>query len=73
MQLLAELTAGQMIGIVGGIVVLIVLLVVVAVFLGYFKLWIQSVLTGAGITIWDLLGMTFRKVRTSSCGPRSRW
>jgi uncharacterized protein YqfA (UPF0365 family) len=25
-------------------------------------LWIQSVTTGAGITIFDLLGMTFRKV-----------
>ena len=28
----------------------------------YFRLWIQSVLTNAGITIFDLLGMTFRKV-----------
>jgi uncharacterized protein YqfA (UPF0365 family) len=63
MQLIAQLTGGQMAGIVGGIIVLIVLLVIMAVFISYFKLWIQSVLTGAGITIWDLLGMTFRKVR----------
>jgi uncharacterized protein YqfA (UPF0365 family) len=28
----------------------------------YFRLWIQSVTTGAGIGIFDLLGMTFRKV-----------
>ena len=33
------------------------------VFATYFRLWIQSVLTGAGITILDLLGMTFRNVR----------
>ena len=35
---------------------------VVAVFARYFGLWIQSVTTGAGIGIFDLLGMTFRKV-----------
>ncbi len=42
--------------------VLFVLLIIVAVFANYFRLWIQSFLTGAGITIWDLIGMTFRKV-----------
>ncbi len=63
MELLAQLTKTQIAGIVGGIVVLVLLLIVFVIFAGYFKLWIQSVLTGAGITIWDLLGMTFRKVR----------
>lgn len=48
--------------IVGIIVVLIMLLVGFAVFARYFRLWIQSVTTGAGIGIFDLLGMTFRKV-----------
>ncbi len=48
--------------IVLAVVVLIVLLIVVGVFANYFRLWIQSFLTGAGITIWDLIGMTFRKV-----------
>jgi uncharacterized protein YqfA (UPF0365 family) len=52
-----------MLTIAAGIFVLILCLIVLVIFLGYFKLWIQSVLTGAGITIWDLLGMTFRKVR----------
>jgi uncharacterized protein YqfA (UPF0365 family) len=42
--------------------VLFALLIVVAVFANYFRLWIQSFLTGAGISIWDLIGMTFRKV-----------
>src|SRR5688572_11086425 len=48
--------------VVGAVMVLIVLLIIVAVFANYFRLWIQSFLTGAGITIWDLIGMTFRKV-----------
>ncbi len=37
-------------------------LIVFAVLARYFRLWIQSVTTGAGIGIFDLLGMTFRKV-----------
>ncbi|MCO6455080.1 MAG: flotillin-like protein FloA [Pirellulaceae bacterium] len=44
------------------IVGILVLFVIGAVFASYFRLWIQSYLTGAGITIFDLLGMTFRKV-----------
>lgn len=63
MELFAKLSGTQLIGIVGGVFVLIFLLIVFVIFAGYFKLWIQSVLTGAGITIWELLGMTFRKVR----------
>lgn len=44
-------------------VVLILLgLVALAVIVRYFRLWIQSKTTGAGIGILDLLGMTFRKV-----------
>jgi len=42
--------------------VLVALLIMFAIFASFFHLWIQSFLTGAGITIWDLLGMTFRKV-----------
>ena len=38
------------------------LLIVFAIFARYFRLWIQSVTTGARIGIFDLLGMTFRKV-----------
>lgn len=37
-------------------------LVLFAIFARYFRLWIQSVMTGAGISIADLWGMTFRKV-----------
>jgi uncharacterized protein YqfA (UPF0365 family) len=37
-------------------------LIFLAIFARYFRFWIQSVTTGAGIGIFDLLGMTFRKV-----------
>src|SRR5215204_5659823 len=53
---------GPLIAIAAAIFVLFFMLIVVAVFANYFRLWIQSFLTGAGITIWDLIGMTFRKV-----------
>jgi uncharacterized protein YqfA (UPF0365 family) len=48
--------------IAGGFIVVIVVLLAMIVFARYFRLWIQSVTTGAGIGIFDLLGMTFRKV-----------
>jgi uncharacterized protein YqfA (UPF0365 family) len=48
------------------IIVLFVLfffvVIALAIFARYFRLWIQSKTTGAGIGIFDLLGMTFRKV-----------
>lgn len=47
------------------LVVLVAALVSFVVFARYFRLWIQSVTTGAGIGIFDLLGMTFRKVNPS--------
>ena len=42
--------------------VVIVGLAIFAIFARYFRLWIQSVTTGAGIGIFDLMRMTFRKV-----------
>ena len=49
--------------IIGLIVVIIIFLILFLVFAKYFRLWIQSVTTGAGIGLLDLVGMTFRKVR----------
>jgi uncharacterized protein YqfA (UPF0365 family) len=43
-------------------ILLVLGIVVLTVFTRYFRLWIQSKTTGAGIGIFDLLGMTFRKV-----------
>jgi uncharacterized protein YqfA (UPF0365 family) len=48
--------------VVGVFVIFIVMLMVLAVFARYFRLWIQSVTTGAGIGIVDLLRMSFRRV-----------
>ena len=63
MYLLAqEPDIGMLLSVVGSIIVLVILLVIFPVFARYFRLWIQSVLTGAGVSIWDLIGMTFRKV-----------
>jgi uncharacterized protein YqfA (UPF0365 family) len=61
MTLFAQ-NVGQVITIVVILGVLIVAVLAFAVFARYFRLWIQSVTTGAGIGIFDLLGMTFRKV-----------
>ena len=44
---------------------IVLALIAFVVFARYFRLWIQSVTTGAGIGIFDLLGMTFRKVNPS--------
>ena len=48
-----------MAAIVIGLVLAIIGLVI---FANFFRLWIQSVTTGAGIGIFDLVGMKFRKV-----------
>ena len=52
----------QIIWIVVIVAVLFMVIVAFAIFARYFRFWIQSKTTGAGITIFDLLGMTFRKV-----------
>lgn len=48
--------------VIAAVVAVLLVLIAVAVLAYYFRLWIQSVFTGAGIDIWDLIGMTFRKV-----------
>jgi uncharacterized protein YqfA (UPF0365 family) len=51
--------------IVGILALVIVGFILFAVVARYFRLWIQSKTTGAGIGIFDLLGMSFRKVNPS--------
>lgn len=53
-----------MFGLVAAIFIFGVLLVFLFIFTRYFGLWIQSQLTRANITFFNLLGMTFRKVNT---------
>ncbi|HID78124.1 MAG TPA: UPF0365 family protein [Planctomycetaceae bacterium] len=58
--LVAEI--GRVVVVVGSIVAVFFVLLVFAVFARYFRLWIQSKTTGAGIGILDLVGMTIRHV-----------
>lgn len=60
--LAAESNIGQTLLIAGIVVVILILIVFLAIFARYFRWWIQSFLTKAGIGFFDLLGMTFRKV-----------
>lgn len=62
LSLLAQISGGATALIILAAFFIIAILVILIVFAQYFGLWIQSYLTGADITIFDLLGMTFRKV-----------
>ena len=57
--LLAQET-GSVFMVAGALIAIVIGLVIFAIFARYFTLWIQCVTTGAGIGIWDLIGMTFR-------------
>lgn len=48
--------------VIASAVAIVVGLVALALFANYFWLWVQAVLTGAGIGIWDLIQMKFRKI-----------
>jgi uncharacterized protein YqfA (UPF0365 family) len=58
-------SAGTVVMIVIGTIAMIFGLVVLVVFSRYFSLLIQSYTTRAGISLWDLVRMTFRKVNPS--------
>jgi len=58
----ADVSPSQLIILFAVGAVVIILLIMFAVFARYFRLYIQSITTGARIGIFDLLGMTFRKV-----------
>ena len=64
-----DLSPLQIITIAVILIVLFFLFVVFAVFLSYFRWWIQSFFTGAKVTFWDLIGMSFRKVKASVIVP----
>lgn len=66
LSLLAQATSvGSIILIILAFGALILGLIFFIFVVRYFRLWIQSVATGAGIGIFDLLGMTFRKVNAA--------
>ena len=74
LHLLAQQIPGDefnwdMVWVAGGLVLLFICLIFFAIFASYFRWWIQSILTGAGVGLFDLVGMTFRKVRPSVIVP----
>lgn len=58
----ADLFSGNTLMLIGLVFVIIIGLAIFAIVARYFRLWIQSVTTGAGIGIIDLVRMTLRKV-----------
>ncbi len=61
-----NISSGTMTALIAAFVVFGVLLVLLFVFASYFNLWIQSQLTQSNITMFNLIGMTFRKVNARS-------
>jgi uncharacterized protein YqfA (UPF0365 family) len=51
-----------LIWLVVGVIVVLVAIFFLVVFFSFVRLWIQSLLTGARISIWDLVGMKLRNV-----------
>src|ERR1700734_1366035 len=45
-----------------GFVVVVLVLVVLLVVMNYGKLWFQAYMSNARVTIWNLIGMSLRKV-----------
>ena len=64
-----SLTKTQIILIAIILFVLFCLFIAVAVFLSYFRWWIQAFFTRAKVSFWDLIGMSFRKVKASVIVP----
>ncbi len=64
-----ELSVQQIILIVAILVALFVLMAIIGVFVYFFRWWVQSFLTRAGIGLFDLVGMYFRKVKASVIVP----
>src|SRR5512140_1450729 len=50
--------------IVGGIAGAVLGLVVLLVGVTYFPLWFQAYMSGANVSIWSLIGMSFRRVNS---------
>jgi uncharacterized protein YqfA (UPF0365 family) len=53
---------GNEVWIIGLIILLVIFVIFMVIFFSFVRLWIQCLLTGAKITIWDLIGMKLRNV-----------
>lgn len=65
-SLIAQLSNATTAALVGAVVVFVFIMVVLFIFASYFGLWIQSQLTGSNVSMFNLIGMTFRKVNARS-------
>jgi uncharacterized protein YqfA (UPF0365 family) len=63
MTLLAELGFWEYFWIIAAVTGVIAGFVLLVVFARYIRLIVQSFFTGAGVTLWDFIGMTFRHVK----------
>ncbi len=63
MMLLAQLEPMEYFWIILTITVVVGGFLALVVFARYLRLIVQSIFTGAGITLWDFVGMTFRRVK----------
>lgn len=59
---MAEILNSSALWLVVGFVALVIAAVFLAVFARFARLWVQSVMTGAGVGMFDLMRMWFRKV-----------
>lgn len=58
----ANIFEGREVFWIGGAILLLIFMFFLIVFLSFLRLWIQCFLTGARISIWDLIGMKLRNV-----------
>ena len=59
---MSEILNSSALWLVVGFVALVIAAVFLAVFARFARLWVQSVMTGAGVGMFDLMRMWFRKV-----------
>ena len=48
------------------VILLFILLLFFVAFMTYFKPWLQAYMSGAQVSLFDLLGMSFRKIKIST-------
>ncbi len=64
-----ELNPTTVIVVAVALIILFFLMIIAAVFLSYFRWWVQAFFTGAKVSFWDLIGMSFRKVKAGVIVP----
>ena len=69
LTLLALSKPAQIAIFVGTLVVVSIMMILGFFLLNMVRWWIQSVFTGAGVSLGDLIGMYFRKVKASIIVP----